>query len=69
MVKADLHIHTTASDGLLTPAQTVELAHQQGLNVIAITDHDSMQGVAPAVQAAKKIRHHRDPRGGVKCRA
>ncbi len=44
--RADLHTHTTASDGLLSPAQLVGLARQRGLSAIAITDHDTVEGVA-----------------------
>jgi hypothetical protein len=47
----DLHIHTTASDGTLTPTQVVELARNTNLAAIAITDHDTMSGV-PQAQAA-----------------
>ena len=50
-MKADLHLHTTASDGRLSPAEMVELAALIGLNVIAITDHDTIDGVAPALEA------------------
>ena len=42
-LKADLHLHTTASDGKLTPVELVALAHKEGLNLIAITDHDTIQ--------------------------
>ncbi len=52
---ADLHIHTTASDGLLTPAEAVRLAENLQLSVIAITDHDTIDGVAPALAAARKV--------------
>jgi len=48
----DLHTHSTASDGALTPAQLVELALARGLRVLALTDHDSTGGIAEAVQAA-----------------
>ncbi|MFQ6091766.1 MAG: PHP domain-containing protein [bacterium] len=50
---ADLHIHTTASDGTITPEETVELALQAGLKAIAITDHDAVEGIAPANEAAR----------------
>jgi predicted metal-dependent phosphoesterase TrpH len=49
--KADLHIHTTASDGNSTPAQIVESAKH--LRVIALTDHDTVAGYEEAQQAAK----------------
>jgi len=52
-MRADLHVHTTASDGRLVPEDIVRLAIKTGLNVIAITDHDSVDGVALALKAAK----------------
>jgi 3',5'-nucleoside bisphosphate phosphatase len=52
-VKADLHLHTTASDGRLAPKELVSLAVKVGLDVIAITDHDTIGGIAPALAAAK----------------
>ena len=48
----DLHIHTVFSDGLHTPSEIVERASRQGLQVIAITDHASVNGVAEAIEAA-----------------
>lgn len=53
MGKADLHIHTTASDGNSTPSQIVALAVEQKLDVIALTDHDTTAGLAEARQAAR----------------
>lgn len=50
----DLHIHTTASDGSLTPTQVVQLARKKGFSLIAVTDHDTMGGVAEALAAGKK---------------
>lgn len=44
----DLHLHTTASDGRLTPAELVRLVAQTDIQVFAITDHDSMEGLAAA---------------------
>ena len=52
-MKADLHLHTTASDGKLTPQELVRKAAELKLDVIAITDHDSVEGVSPALEAAK----------------
>lgn len=49
----DLHIHSTASDGQLTPEEVVRLAVKKRLRVIAITDHDSIDGIEPALVAAK----------------
>ena len=50
----DLHIHTTASDGSLTPTQVVQMARKKGFSLIAVTDHDTMGGVAEALEAGKK---------------
>jgi 3',5'-nucleoside bisphosphate phosphatase len=50
--RADLHLHTTFSDGSYTPAQLVDLARRSGLSAIAITDHDTVAAIAPARQAA-----------------
>ncbi|TNC89196.1 MAG: phosphatase [Alcanivorax sp.] len=44
----DLHVHTTASDGELDPARLVALAADSGVSTLAITDHDSMAGLAEA---------------------
>jgi len=52
-MKADLHLHTTASDGRLEPKDIVSLAVKVGLDVIAITDHDTIDGITPALAAAK----------------
>ncbi len=54
-MKADLHLHTTASDGKLRPEEIVRKASQLGLDVIAITDHDSVAGIPPALEAAKSF--------------
>lgn len=48
----DLHVHSNASDGTLSPAQVVELASQKGLDAIALTDHDTISGIKEAVQAS-----------------
>jgi predicted metal-dependent phosphoesterase TrpH len=50
--RADLHLHTTFSDGSYTPAQLVDLARRSGLSAIAITDHDTFAAIGPARQAA-----------------
>lgn len=52
MGRVDLHTHTTASDGLLTPAELIRLARERGLTALAITDHDTVSGLPEAVQAA-----------------
>jgi len=50
--KIDLHMHTTASDGTLTPKQLVEKCSQLGLEVIAVTDHDNTTAVEAVNEAA-----------------
>lgn len=50
---ADLHTHTTASDGQYAPTELVRMAKGQGLEAIAITDHDTVDGLWEAVQAGK----------------
>jgi len=49
----DLHIHTTASDGKYSPDVIVARAAETGLKYISITDHDTIDGVIPAINAAK----------------
>lgn len=51
----DLHTHSTASDGSLSPSELVNYAHEKGVQVLAITDHDSVQGISQAQEEAKKI--------------
>ena len=53
MSKVDLHIHSTASDGRLSPAEVVRKSAELGLAIIAISDHDSVNGIAEALEAAK----------------
>ena len=48
----DLHLHTLASDGRLTPTELVNLIASKGVTVAAISDHDTTDGIAEAVQAA-----------------
>lgn len=52
-MKADLHIHTAASDGQYTPEELVKLAQNRGLEAIAITDHDTVAGVERAIEAGR----------------
>jgi len=51
----DLHTHSTASDGLYAPAELVKLAHQAGLTTIALTDHDTTNGLAEAQAAGATL--------------
>jgi predicted metal-dependent phosphoesterase TrpH len=54
-LKADLHVHTTASDGRLSPSDLVTLAAKQGITVLAITDHDTLDGYFLAKPEAEKL--------------
>ncbi len=47
----DLHIHSTASDGSLNPSEIIQTAIDKGLKAIAITDHDTIDGVKQAIEA------------------
>jgi len=51
--KVDLHVHTNVSDGKYTPAELVKMAAENGLGLLAITDHDTVAAVAPALEAAR----------------
>ena len=51
---ADLHMHSLFSDGKHAPAQVMEMAASSGLAAVALTDHDTMEGLAPALQAARR---------------
>jgi len=51
--KVDLHIHSTASDGRLSPAEVVSKSAEKGLTIIALADHDTVDSIAPALVAAK----------------
>lgn len=53
--KADLHTHSTASDGQYTPSQLVGLAKERGIDVLALTDHDTMDGLEEAIQAGERL--------------
>lgn len=50
----DLHVHTTASDGSLSPTEVVRLAAEKCLAAIAVTDHDTTAGVAEALEAGAR---------------
>jgi len=52
---ADLHTHTTASDGQYTPAELVSMAKERGLSVLAVTDHDTIAGVEEAQRAGSAL--------------
>lgn len=50
---ADLHTHTTASDGQYTPAELVRLAKARGISILAVTDHDTIAGADEAIAAGE----------------
>jgi predicted metal-dependent phosphoesterase TrpH len=53
--RVDLHAHSTASDGSLSPTAAVGVAHAAGLVALALTDHDTLAGVAEAQRAAQAV--------------
>ena len=54
-ITVDLHLHTTASDGRLTPTELVQLAASSGLQTISVSDHDTTAGLAEAQLAVDRI--------------
>jgi predicted metal-dependent phosphoesterase TrpH len=54
-LKIDLHTHTNYSDGVFSPVELVKKAHQRGLDIISITDHDSINGINEAIVCAKDL--------------
>ncbi|MCU0847405.1 MAG: PHP domain-containing protein [Spirochaetes bacterium] len=55
MKKIDLHTHTTASDGIKSPRDLIDFAIESGVSVLAITDHDTVDGLPDAMEYSKKI--------------
>ena len=51
----DLHLHTTASDGVMSPSEIVRYAKAKGLQAIAITDHDTIEGLEEGLSEGKRI--------------
>ena len=51
---ADLHIHTNFSDSTSSPEEVIEQAHKAGINCLSITDHDTLEGINPTLEAAAK---------------
>ena len=54
-MRIDLHVHSTASDGTLTPTQVMQHAAARGVDVVGLTDHDSPAGWAEAADAARDV--------------
>lgn len=52
---ADLHTHSTASDGQYSPSELVRLAKERGIEVLALTDHDTVDGTEAAVRAGETL--------------
>jgi predicted metal-dependent phosphoesterase TrpH len=52
--QADLHGHSTISDGRLTPTQLIDLAYKNGVRIYALTDHDTVDGLPEAFEAASR---------------
>jgi predicted metal-dependent phosphoesterase TrpH len=52
MIEVDLHLHTTFSDGRLTPTELVRLCAERGVKVISISDHDTTNGLPETLEAA-----------------
>jgi predicted metal-dependent phosphoesterase TrpH len=55
MVKADLHTHTTFSDGVFSPYELIKKCKQKGLSIISITDHDSVEAFPDAIAYGKEF--------------
>jgi predicted metal-dependent phosphoesterase TrpH len=54
-IQADLHLHTTFSDGTMTPTEIIRLCVERGLKVISISDHDTTNGLPEAFEVAKSF--------------
>lgn len=55
MNNVDFHCHSNVSDGVYSPAEVVRLAAENGVDVLALTDHDSLEGLPSAADAAKEL--------------
>lgn len=66
-MRADLHIHTTASDGCWTPERLLEESKKVGLEFLAVTDHDSVDNLALTAQLAKEEGLHFLPGVEISC--
>ena len=54
-MNVDLHCHSTASDGALAPALVVARAHERGVQMLALTDHDTLEGLEEARATAQAL--------------
>lgn len=53
--QADLHVHTTSSDGAYSPGDVISMAYEEGLIAVGITDHDTIHGIAHGLEAGKDL--------------
>ena len=53
--RADLHLHTNYSDGVLSPSKLIDLAKKKDLSVISITDHDNVNGIDEAIEYGNSV--------------
>ncbi|NMM62659.1 PHP domain-containing protein [Clostridium sp. P21] len=53
--KGDFHLHTTASDGKFSPKELVAMAKKENIDIMSITDHDTIHGIDEAVQEGKRL--------------
>jgi predicted metal-dependent phosphoesterase TrpH len=53
--KADLHTHTTYSDGFLSPSELIERVHALGLEILGITDHDTVNAIGDSIEIGKEL--------------
>lgn len=54
MLKVDFHVHTTSSDGTLSPKEVIQRAHKNNVKYLAITDHDTLTGLSEAIEESMK---------------
>lgn len=64
LLQIDLHVHSTRSDGTCSPAELVDYAMKKGLSAFAITDHDTVDGLAEAMEYAERLEHAQTPDAG-----
>lgn len=55
MAKADLHLHSTASDGCLTPREVIQMASTKEIQIVALTDHDTTEGLQEALKSGQEF--------------
>ena len=67
-MKIDLHCHSTESDGTLSPAALMRAAAEDGVHVLALTDHDTLSGIGRARAAARECGIELIPGVEMSCR-